>query len=236
MRRLAAALVCGTAFLSGCDNRPGRILRSAPPTAPLPTPPALPLSGVVAAGGKPVAGASVFLLSAEGTEAVLTTSTGPDGTYSFPDINPAACAPRQGCNMAGASKEGYFKDIKWLPVGTQPRIDFWLEPIEYVSVGEPVAREIGHSVCEGLGYGAVHCGRVAIRASSSGTMQVIVTGSPWGFDVDAVLPDGTFAFYTGAGTSGLRFEFPVEEGLTYELRVAQILATARSFELAAAIH
>jgi hypothetical protein len=181
-----------------------------------------------------VAGASVFSLSEDGTKVLLTTSTGPAGTYSFPDAGPPTCA--RDCSLIVASKEGFFKDIKWHPGGQQPQIDFWLEPIEYVAVGELVAREVADSVCEGLGYGAVHCGRVAIRATSTGIMQVTVTGSPWGFDVDAVRPDGTFAFYTGAGASGLRFEFPVEEGLIYEVRVAQVVPTARSFEVRTAIH
>ena len=235
MRILVAGL-CAIVMVAGCDssnprtpNRP-TMTPSSPAPLPGPAPGGLALSGIVSADGAPLAGASVIVLDSTGRIATQTAVTGNDGAYSFLPFD-RSC-PRE-CLMVGVSKEGFHADIQW-PFGAR-QMDFPLQPVVLVPVGEVVRGQLGPDMCAGLGYGEMACHRFAIKAPSSGLLEVSLSGAAFEFDADVVNPDGTFALYFASVRTPIKLEFPVTKALTYEVRVAspgppgevQMTATAR---------
>ena len=69
-------------------------------------------------------------------------------------------------------------------------------------------------MCAGLGYGEMACHRFAIKAPSSGFLEVSLSGAAFEFDTDVVNPDGTFALYFASVRTPIKLEFPVTDALT----------------------
>lgn len=217
------------------------------PTAPSPTltpPPSVSepthtLSGVVrAAGNVAVVGARVIVLDDNSGQEVSTSSATTDrnGYYSISGLTTSSFGSGP---LVSASKPGYFADIKWSALGQDKQVDFELSPpIPQISLGETIAGRIGDAVCASLGYGGgdgAPCQRFALNVPSSGTLEVVFSGSVVNFfDVDVVKPDGTIGIYSAATSSPWRVRIPVEAGLTYTIRVAS--GPAREFDLTTALN
>lgn len=232
MRRLPPAVLCSALLALACgQNEDGYVIS---PTAPgpivVPAAAANPLSGVVSDNHAPVVGARVLVFGDVGVnQQVTATDTG--GHYSFSDVGPVACPPA--CTMVSASQPGFFSDIKYAETARSDRIDFELDPLVYISLGEAVAGLVGDATCSGLGYGQSPCQRFAIAVHSSGNLEVTSSG-PFNFDFDVVGPDGMFAIYTSGSPGPFRVSIPVEAGLTYQIRVVAI-SSVRDFTLTTAL-
>jgi hypothetical protein len=246
--RPACACLCGAALLAACQGTPLTTAPSAPgqpatttspsafPSVPVPT---FTVTGIVTrAENGPIAGAKIvamndaLFVAAPTSRPVHFVETDADGHYRIDGV--AYSSNRSESTMVGALKTGYFADFKWLQIAEDRQLDFELEPWAYVAVGDTVRSRIGEARCAGLGYGGqggAYCQRFAISPTTSGTLNVTLTAPVFDFDVDVVMPDGTFGKYIAGARSPLQFSVPVETGLTYEIRLAAI-GQAREFELA----
>jgi len=191
------------------------------PGAPVPWPP-YPISGTVFADATPVNGARILVFD----DRIVTsrsTTTDDRGFYSFDDVGLVKCPA---CSMVSASKAGFFTDIKYADTALNGTLDFELDPLVFISVGQVVngyTGEAGDAKCEGLGFGSSPCQRFAIQAPSTGTLRISSPG-PFRFDFDVVKPDGTFATYSSGGPEALTMKINVSAGSIYELRVVKISA------------
>jgi hypothetical protein len=136
--------------------------------------------------------------------------------------------------LVSASKPGYFTDIKftnanYAPVSRDTQLDFELDPLVFISLGDVVPGGNFDAVCSHWGYGTSACQRFALTVPSAGTLEVKVAAANNSGDLDIVGPDGTFAGYIPY-PSGL---VVVKGGLTYEIRVTT--AGRRAFDLATAL-
>lgn len=186
------------------------------------------VSGVVrTAGNVPVAGARVVVVDQQPPVAATTDG---NGRSSLPAVTASiwSMAP-----LLSASKPGFFADIKfagggYTPISRDTQLDFELETLLYIAVGDTVRAHTSASqrVCSHYGYGTGSCHRFALTVQASGTLEVTHSAP---VDTDVVKPDGTFAIYHPFAPP---LRFPVEAGLTYEIRVA----TADDFELRTTLH
>lgn len=218
MRRLLLVFaVLGSPLLaSGCTGD----LPIGPSPIPTSGPTWWPISGIVNADAAPVAGARILVFSDSGVKP-STTTTDELGIYTLEDVGPVDCPAA--CAFVSASKPGFFTDIKYAETARDGRLDFELDPLVYVSVGEVIngyAGEAGDAQCSGLGYGSSPCQRFAIVATSSGVLQISSPG-PFNFDFDVVKPDGTFAIYSPGSQAAFSRTLDVIAGATYELRIVQ---------------
>jgi hypothetical protein len=175
----------------------------------------------VSADAAPVPGARVLVFSDSAVNPSRTI-TDEQGLYSFEDVGPVACPPA--CALVSASRPGYFTDVKYAETARNGRLDFELDPLVYVSVGEVVNGYTGDASdarCEGSGYGSSPCQRFAVVPPSSGGLEITSPG-PFQFDFDIVKPDGTFATYTSGTAGSFSTRINVTGGSTYELRVVYI--------------
>ena len=143
--------------------------------------------------------------------------------------------------LLSAAYPGYFTDVRfadasYAPLTRDAQLDFELEPIVKISVGDVVHGRVpvGERVCSHWGYGASACERVAVVAPVSGSMQVTIAGPNLGFDFDVVGPEGTFLMYGSTTASPSRFVFTVQAGSLSELRVIGA-GQPRDFELTTVI-
>jgi hypothetical protein len=177
------------------------------------------VSGVVTANGAPVAGARVAVLEQVFDSVTVTDA---EGRYSVRAVQaqPWGLSP-----LVSASRAGYFADIRftdanYLPISKDMQLDFVLEPLTFIPLGETVSARIGSATCAHWGYGAGACGRMAVTPPTSGTLVVTVEGKT-DFDIDVVNPNGTFAAYDPFPHPPLHtLRVPVTGGSTYQIRLA----------------
>jgi hypothetical protein len=227
-------------FLTACDgSQPLLTAPTASPATANPTDSAASGSiftvfGVVRAGNAPVAGARVAVLEQRDSPAVATDS---DGRYS---IRASTGQPWGLSPLVAASKPGYFADIRfteanYAPISKDTQLDFELQPLTYISLGEVVRARVGGANCSHWGYGAGSCARFAVTVLTSGTLEVTVVAAVSDFDIDVVASDGTFAAYDPypRPSGSPRVRIPVSAGSTYQIRLAG--AAPREFELTTAV-
>lgn len=217
-------------------TRPAEIPRPASP-APQPSSATYTVSGVVrTTGNTAVAGARVVVL---GQESAFATTDG-DGRYS---ISGVSSSPTEGmAPLLSAAKTGFFTDVRfadstYVPISRDAVLDFALEPLVLITVGEVVRGQspIGPGVCSHWGYGEGWCQRFGVTAPATGLLDVTISAPIFAFDVDVVGPDGTFVLYDASWVSPLRLAIPVQAGSTYEIRVIGGWDPPREFELLTAM-
>jgi pre-peptidase len=231
--KLALICVGSVVLLIGCNSPQSSL--TAPTSIPFASfGSAFTVSGVVRDRNGPVAGVRVAVLEQRAFPPAMTDA---DGRYS---IRTSAAQPWGLSPLVAASKAGYFADIRftdanYLPISRDTELDFSLEPLTYVSLGEFVRARVGGASCSHWGYGTGSCARFGITVPASGTLEVTVTAVVSDFDIDIVAPDGTFAAYDGFPypTGSPRLKIPVSAGLTYQIRLAG--AIPRDFELATSL-
>ena len=172
MTRMCASLGIAV-FLSACDNSPS--LPTAPTSMPsaLTSPPGSPppgsihtIFGVIRTGNVPVSGARVAVLDQNYFAPVTTDG---DGRYS---IRASSAQPWGMSPLVAASKPGYFADIKFTdttyqPISKDTQLDFELDPLVQISVGEVVRGRVGGATCSHWGYGGNRsCSRFALTAAN----------------------------------------------------------------------
>jgi hypothetical protein len=175
------------------------------------------LSGVVKAGGVPLAGATVVVV-ADGFVIRESRSTVSDsgGHYDIPSVAlRMALGP-----LISAYQPGYFTDVKWVTTAGNQAVDFDLSPLTYSQLGTVVRSRMVNALCEGVGYGSVPCHRVAIIAPATGVLEVIVSAPVITGDLDIWGPKGASAAYFPCPCSSpFPMKLAVEKGETYEIRV-----------------
>jgi hypothetical protein len=236
MRRCFTSVMCIALFGWACD-------RSAVPTSSSQAPSSAPAAagptqaatytvfGVVRTPGNvPVAGARVVVLDQDSPASVVTT----DGNGSY-NISPRSAQPWGMSPLISASKPGYFADIRFTninysPISKDTQLDFELDPLVFISVGEVVQGRIFDAVCSHWGYGTSPCQRFALAVPSSGTLELMVSAAAKNVgDIDVVKPVGSFGAYITSSSGSI----PVTGGLTYEIRVTT--PGRQAFELTTAL-
>jgi len=226
------ACVIGVLLLSACTtsaSTPVGFSPLAPTPAPTPTSQHT-LSGIIRVAGLAVSGAKVALLKDNGlTASVVTDGT---GTYSFSAVENVSFSGA----LVSVSKPDYFTDTKYVLMSGDQTLDFDLERSVNVSAGQVIQSPTGDARCASLGYGGMGgalCRRLAVIVPAAGTLEVTVASAPVSpFDVTVLRPDGTIAVYGSSSASPVRVAAAVTGGLTYQIDVVHISATAREFELA----
>jgi hypothetical protein len=235
------------AVLSACED--GSSSSSPTPTTPTPTTPtpaqAYRLSGVVRAGGVPLAGAKVGLVKfgvpSPGPEGPFVTVGAEDliaavvtdqsGSYTFPTVSNVSFSGA----LVSVSQSGYFTDTKYILMSDNRELDFDLEPAVYITVGQVIQSQIGAARCASFGYGGMGgaaCQRFALTVPESGTLEVRLSIEPvQPFDLSVLRPDGTIAVYNASSSSPVRVRLVVTAGLTYQIDAVHASAAARAFEL-----
>lgn len=212
VRTFAALLqIAGLIACAGGEKWPTSPNPVTPPTI---TPPLTPydLSGVVRADDGPVAGAKVAVLEQQPPSAVTTSE---NGSYSL-SVGHAETY-RVGV-LVSASKPGYFSDIRFI---SGSALDFRLQPLEYIALGQ-VVRGTGRTAeCSHWGYGSWPCHRFALTAPASGTLVVTASAPYVNFDIDVVGPNGEFVAYSPSttGNSSVQAMARLEATRTYEIRI-----------------
>lgn len=231
-------LIClfAVVLAPGCDDSrtPSSLLPSAPTSTVSPAAgPAPSLSGIVRAAGRPLAGATVALLTFDAGALTASTVTGGDGSYSLPDVRNVS--PYSGA-LVSVSKPGFFTDTRYVLVTRDQNLDVELQAAEAIAVGEVVESAVGVDArCASLGYGGgsgAACRRFALTVPRSGQLEVTVSSTPSApFDGTVLRPDGSIGFYVAAPLSPMRLTLRVEAGLTYQIDVVHINPDTREFEL-----
>jgi hypothetical protein len=187
--------------------------------------------GVVRADGSPVAYATVTVL--EQRDSTVTTNA--NGQYK---VQASTAQPWGLSPLLSASASGYFADIRFTDtnyraITQDTQLDFELEPLRYIALGEVVQGRVGGAVCSHWGYGTGSCTRFAVRVPTFGTLHVTVSAAQPDFDVDIVAPDGSFASYVPNPSGSMVIRAPVSAGATYQIRLAG--PAPREFQLRAAL-
>ena len=225
MKHVLPAAISWALLALACSGDAGPVAPTPPqfrPGAPAPSPP-YPISGTVFADAVPVNGARILVF---GDPIVTSRSTTTDdqGYYAFDDLGNVFCPPA--CTMVSASKTGFFTDVRYAETARNGRLDFELDPLVFISVGQVVngyAGAAGDAKCEGLGYGSSPCQRFAIKAPATGVLRISSPG-PFNFDFDVLKPDGTFATYSSGSPAPFTTRIEVTAGSIYEFRVVKISA------------
>jgi hypothetical protein len=235
MRTLSPAVVCVAVLASGCNGTPA--VPTAPSSAASPTvaPTAtFTVFGVVRAGNTPVADARVTVLDQQSPGRFVTTDG--DGRYS---IQAQRAQPWGMSPLVSASKPGYFADIRFTDVShaaisNDTELDFELDALVQISLGETVAGRSFDSACSHWDYGTSVCQRFALAIPSAGLLEVTAFAPIIHFSIEVVGPDGTFAAYAVyPPSSPMRVQIPVDGGSTYQIRVTD--PGKRPFELSTAL-
>jgi hypothetical protein len=145
--------------------------------------------------------------------------------------------------LLSASRAGFFTDVRftddsnYAPLSTDTLLDFALEPLVEITLGQVVRGRspTGPRVCSHWGYGASACQRFGVTAPATGFLDLTIFAPIFAFDVDIVGPDGSFVLYDPSWVSPLRRSIPVAAGSTYEIRVVGGWEPPREFELSAAM-
>jgi hypothetical protein len=238
--------VVGIAVLSTACNFDHQFVNPlAPAPQPSPGPRATPtpvpqpgatytVSGlVIARGGAPVAGTTVITL---GQRPTVSTTTDSQGRYSLSGVQSTSLDRMS--PLLSASSPGFFTGVEFVEanygaIGGDRSLDFELDALVHIAVGEVVHGQLNRDrkACSHWGYGTGYCARFAIVPSSSGRLEVTVSGWGRSFDYDVVAPDGSFEEYGSPNTSVEgQFFFPVQAGPTYQIRVIP-WAVPDAFEL-----
>ena len=195
------------------------------------------LTGVVRAGGTPVAGAPVGLArlgpptaDSPGPDQLIASAvTDASGSYGFPMVENVSFSGA----LVAASRPGYFIDTKYILMSEARQLDFDLEPAVHIPLGE-IATQTGQAYCASAGYGGgggTLCRRFALTVPTSGTLEVSVSSGPTAdFDATILRPDGTIGIY-GANKGPLSIDLRVTAGLTYQIDVVSVSAPTRTFTL-----
>lgn len=204
-----------------------------PPSAPAPAPSPQSLhalSGVVRAGGVPVAGVKVALLKFEESALTASVLTDERGAYRFTSVAPVTSSGA----LVSVSKPDYFTDTRYVDISQDQRVDFDLERAVHISVGHVIQSQVGEARCASLGYGhppGALCRRFALVPPSSGPLEVTVSSTPSPpFDISVLNPDGTIGANV-SGSSPVRVRLQVAAGSTYQIDVVHISPLTRDFEL-----
>ncbi len=229
-------------FLTACGGSQslvtGPSASSQPLTDPFTRPPSatggstFTVFGVVRNGDAPVAGARIAVLEQRDSPEVVTDA---DGRYS---IRASAAQPSGMSPLVTASKPGYFAEIRFTdanysPIAKDTQLDFVLQPLTLISLGEVVRTRVGGATCAHWGYGTGSCVRFAVTVPTSGTLEVTATAAIRDFDIDVVAPDGTFAGYYPYPSPSPQVRIQVSAGSTYQIRLAG--AAPRDVELTTAM-
>ena len=247
-------LVCLVALLplAGCGSSqnvvtaPGSIAASEPARS-LTSAGTHTLSGIVTAGGVPVAGAAVAELQTVYGDDCFTprelsrTTSDVSGSYTLPAVLDSSTS--MWASWVRATVPGYFTDFQRPRVSQDMRLDFVLDPWTYVALGSVVHGTVtaGDAVCRGNSYGLPgFCDRFALAVSSAGTLEVTLAWSATRPDVvlDVVRPAGNpCALFSWPGATRHTVRIPVEAGSTYEIRVVDDgNASPLNYELTTALN
>jgi hypothetical protein len=187
------------------------------------------LSGIVTAGGVPVAGAGIAeLQTVYGDDCFIphelsSTASDASGSYTLPAVIDSSTSTW--ASWVRASKPGYFTDFERPRVSQDMHLDFVLDPWTHVSLGTVIHGTVnaGDAVCRGNSYGLPgFCDRFALTVPSSGILDVTLIWPASRPDVvlDVVRPLGNpCALFSWPGATHHTVRIPVEAGSTYEIRV-----------------
>jgi len=247
-------LVCFTALLplAACGSSqnigtaPGSIAASEPVRS-LTSVGTHALSGVVTAGGVPVAGVAVAELQTVYGDDCFTprelssTTSDASGSYTLPAVLDSSTS--MWASWVRATLPGYFTDFQRPRVSRDMRLDFVLDPWTYISPGTVIHGVVnaGDATCRGNSYGLPgFCDRFALGAPSSGTLVVTLTWPTNRPDVvlDVVRPAGSpCAVFSWPGATHHTVRLPVDTGSTYEIRVVDDgNASPLNYELTTALN
>ena len=195
--------------------------------APVVVGPRFALTGVVRAAALPVQGARVALL--RGEEIISSVATDASGEYGFSSADNVSFSGA----LVGVSKHEYFTDTKYILMNQDRSLDFDLEPVVRVQVGDVVQSPVGSARCASLGYGGMGgalCRRLALTVTHASTLEATVSSAGLPFDLTILRPNSTIAAYAASSLSPVRASARVEPG-TYQIDVVHVTSAAREFEL-----
>jgi len=140
-----------------------------------------------------------------------------------------------------ASKEGYFSNVSAVAAAGDAIVDFILQPIHRIAIGEPIRDVLtaDHPLCVGDDRNRpesreVACHRLLVTPFTSGTLDVLVTWDRSSvFAVDLIAPDGR-SIGSSASAEGAYLTMPVDKGSDYEVRIIgdrRKLAAPQKFEV-----
>ena len=149
-----ARFTCVLALVASaaCNTRVSPFPDPIPPVNP--PPPVIAtnaVSGLVtSAGSIPVAGARVFLLDESGAAVPdVSAVTDAKGQYR---IERLPTSPFFG-TLVGASASAFFADHAWVSLLPDTRLDFTLDALTFIVLGDTIRARISDTMCAGLGYG-----------------------------------------------------------------------------------
>lgn len=208
---------------------------SSPSTSPTESPrvngtPQRALSGLVRAGGNPLAGARVALVRFQLDALAATVMTDVDGAYRFSSADPVSVSGA----LVSVSKPDFFTATRYVPMFQDQVQDFDLERAVYIAVGDVVRSPVGDARCASLGYGGgagAMCRRFALTMADSGTLEISVSANGLPLDVSVLRADGTIGAYVAAPVSPALVSLRVAAGLTYQIDVVHIDPATREFDL-----
>jgi hypothetical protein len=219
------ACLCCIILLAACDDtRQGSTAAPSPFDAPASgVTRSVALSGIVTVEGRPLAGATVGLLSLGNGSLIKSTVTDANGAYRLTDVANVSLVSDA---LMSVSKADYFTITKYVQMFQDQTSDFALERAAYISIGDQIQGRPGDARCASLGYGdggGAICRRFAVKPAASGTLDVLVSpGTPSPFDGTILRPDGTIGVYGSGGPTPLRLALEVQGGLTYQIDVVPI--------------
>ena len=205
------------------------------------------LSGMVTAGGVPVAGAAVAEIQTVYGDDCFTprelssTTSDASGLYTLPAVLDSSTS--MWASWVRATVPGYFTDFQRPRVSQDMRLDFVLDRWTYISPGTVIHGivDAGDAVCHGNSYGLPgFCDRFALAVSAPGTLDMTLTWRISRPDVvlDVVRPRGSpCALFSWPGATQHTLRLPVEAGSTYEIRVVDDgNASPLNYELTTAVN
>jgi hypothetical protein len=205
------------------------------------------LSGIVAAGGAPAAGAAIAeLQTVYGDDCFIprelsSTTSDASGSYTLPAVLDSSTSTW--ASWVRATIPGYFTDFQRPRVSQDMRLDFALDPWTYIALGAVIRGVVnaGDPVCRGNSYGLPgFCDRFALTVPSAGTLEVTLTWPTSRPDVvlDVVRPGGNpCALFSWPGATHHTVKIPAAAGSTYEIRVVDDgSASPLNYELTTALY
>ena len=196
------------------------------------------ISGIVRDTRRQSVRAARIEVVAPGFEGRFVVSDG-NGRYRILDLS--------GGVQLHASRDGYFSHVRAVATTDDSVVDFILQPLHRVAIGEAVRAVLtsDYPTCAGQDYGdagprarGVLCYRLLVTASANGTMVVVLTWDRRNtLALALIAPDGR-SVQSWDGVGGTNLEMPVQRGSTYEVRVLDQrgrLGADQDFELRTAL-
>jgi hypothetical protein len=149
---MKARFTCVLALVaSACNTRVSTFPSPIPP--PITLPPVIEsnaVSGLVtSAGSIPVAGARVFLLDESGAAVPdVSAVTDANGHYRIERLAKSPFLE----TLVGASASPFFADHAWVFLLPETRLDFTLDALTFIVLGDTIRARISDTMCAGLGY------------------------------------------------------------------------------------